>query len=141
MNKPQARVRVDLSPECSIGPGKVGLLEGIERSGSLSAAARSMGMSYRRAWLLLHSINAAFQEPVAELAVGGKDGGGARLTAFGRRLVQDFRAFEQDVDQLAAQRFEGLRPSGQVAPVRAIARSMQAPAAPGVRTRKKEKAG
>ena len=58
MNKPQAHVRIDFSETFSIGPGKIALLEGIVRTGSLSAAARMLGMSYRRAWLLLHSVNA-----------------------------------------------------------------------------------
>lgn len=116
MTKPVTRVRVDFPGDCSLGPGKVALLEGIERTGSLSAAARQLGMSYRRAWLLLHNTNEAFVEPVAELAVGGRDGGGAKLTDFGRRLILDFRAFEQAVDQLAAQRFASIRVTGAPAP-------------------------
>jgi len=120
MSKPQARVRVDFLENCSIGPGKIALLEGIERTGSLSAAARQLGMSYRRAWLLLHNTNQAFAEPVVELAVGGKDGGGARLTEFGRRLIADFRSFEKAVDQLAVQHFALLRPTGRAAPGQAV---------------------
>jgi molybdate transport system regulatory protein len=127
MSKPETRVRVDFPGDCSIGPGKIALLEGIERSGSLSAAARQLGMSYRRAWLLLHNTNAAFHQPVVELAVGGKDGGGARLTTFGRQLVVDFRSFEEDVDQLAAQRFASLRVSGQPAPGQGISRTLREP--------------
>jgi molybdate transport system regulatory protein len=122
MVKLQARVRVDFPGDCSIGPGKISLLEGVERTGSLSAAARDLGMSYRRAWLLLHNTNAAFHEPVAELAVGGKDGGGAQLTAFGRRLIADFRAFEEAVDALAARSFGTLRVTGHAAPGQGIAR-------------------
>lgn len=111
MHKPQAHVRVDLSTGCSIGPGKIALLEGIARTGSLSAAARSLGMSYRRAWLLLHSVNEAFHEPAAELSVGGKDGGGARLTPFGQDLVRSYRDFESAVDALAVRAFSSLRPN------------------------------
>ncbi|MFO1504510.1 MAG: winged helix-turn-helix domain-containing protein [Steroidobacteraceae bacterium] len=107
--KPQAHVRIDFSGTCSIGPGKIGLLEGIERTGSLSAAARALGMSYRRAWLLLHSTNEGFSQPVVELSVGGKDGGGTRLTEFGRKLVADYRQFEDAVDQLAAKVFADVR--------------------------------
>jgi molybdate transport system regulatory protein len=138
MSKLQARVRVDFPGDCSIGPGKISLLEGVARTGSLSAAARDLGMSYRRAWLLLHNTNAAFHEPVAELAVGGKDGGGAQLTAFGRRLVADFRAFEEAVDELAASRFGTLRVTGRAAPGQGIARPPRPePGAPGSkRTRK-----
>jgi molybdate transport system regulatory protein len=123
MTKPQTRVRVDFPGDCSIGPGKIALLECIDRSGSLSAAARQLGMSYRRAWLLVHNTNAALHEPVVELAVGGKDGGGAQLTDFGRRLVMDFRAFEEAVDQLAAQRFASIKVTGRAAPGQRIARA------------------
>lgn len=112
--KPQAHIRIDFSGTCSIGPGKIGLLEGIERTGSLSAAARALGMSYRRAWLLLHSTNEGFSEPVVSLSVGGKDGGGTRLTEFGRRLVADYRRFDAAVDQLAARTFADVRVSGRV---------------------------
>src|SRR6187551_3128800 len=102
MSRPHAHIRLDFSGTSSIGPGKIGLLEGIERTGSLSAAARALGMSYRRAWLLLHSTNEGFRQPVVELSVGGKDGGGARLTDFGQRLISDFRRFEDAVEALAA---------------------------------------
>ncbi len=112
MAKPHAHIRLDFSGTCSIGPGKVGLLEGIERSGSLSAAARQLGMSYRRAWLLLHSTNEGFAEPVVELSVGGKDGGGTRLTEFGKKLVADYRKFEAAIDALAAEAFGAIQISG-----------------------------
>lgn len=113
MLKPQTHIRVDFSGTCSLGPGKISLLEGIERTGSLSAAARTLGMSYRRGWLLLHSMNEGFSQPVAEMSVGGKDGGGARLTDFGQRLVADYRAFESAVDALALRTFAGVRASGK----------------------------
>jgi molybdate transport system regulatory protein len=115
MLEPQTHIRVDFSGTCSLGPGKVSLLEGIERTGSLSAAARSLGMSYRRGWLLLHSTNEGFSQPVVELSVGGKDGGGARLTDFGRRLIADYRSFETAVHALAGKTFAGVRASGKVA--------------------------
>lgn len=113
MSQPHAHIRLDFSGTCSIGPGKIGLLEGIERTGSLSAAARALGMSYRRAWLLLHATNEGFQEPVVELSVGGRDGGGTRLTEFGRRLIADYRGFEAAVDSLAARAFAAVRTSEQ----------------------------
>ncbi len=109
MSKPHAHLRLDFSGTCSIGPGKIGLLEGIERTGSLSAAARALGMSYRRAWLLLHATNEGFEEAVVELSVGGKDGGGTRLTAFGRQLIADYRGFEAAVDALAMKAFAAIR--------------------------------
>lgn len=111
MNKPQAHVRIDFSAQCSIGPGKIALLEGVSRTGSLSAAARGLGMSYRRAWLLLHSVNDAFLEPVVQLSIGGKDGGGAKLTPFGEDLVSTYRQFESAVDALAVKTFASMRPS------------------------------
>src|SRR5687767_6035994 len=111
MAKPHAHIRLDFSGTCSIGPGKIGLLEGIERTGSLSAAARALGMSYRRAWLLLHATNEGFQEAVVELSVGGKDGGGTRLTEFGRQLIADYRGFEAAVDALAVKSFASVRMS------------------------------
>lgn len=117
MLKPQTHIRVDFSGTCSLGPGKISLLEGIERTGSLSAAARALGMSYRRGWLLLHSTNEGFSQPVVELSVGGKDGGGACLTEFGRRLVADYRKFEAEVDALATRTFAGVRTSGKVAEI------------------------
>lgn len=126
--KPQAHIRIDFSGTCSIGPGKIGLLEGIERTGSLSAAARALGMSYRRAWLLLHSTNEGFSEPVVELSVGGKDGGGTRLTDFGRQLVADYRRFDAAVEQLAAKTF---------ADVRISARAQEDEAAPAAGNRRR----
>jgi molybdate transport repressor ModE-like protein len=79
-------------------------------------------MSYRRAWLLLHSTNEGFSQPVVELSVGGKDGGGGHLTDFGRRLVADYREFEAAVDVLATKTFVGVRPSGKVAEIPAPSR-------------------
>lgn len=140
MSKPRTRVRVDFTVDCSLGPGKIALLEGIDRSGSLSAAARDLGMSYRRAWLLLHTTNDAFLEPVVELAVGGKDGGGARLTAFGRHLVDRFREFEAEVDELAARRLGDLQVSGRAAPGQGIARKLAQPRPPA-RTRMTGRSG
>jgi molybdate transport system regulatory protein len=81
-----ARLRVSIVFESGarIGPGKVKLLESIRDTGSISAAAREMGMSYKRAWLLLDSMNQAFTEPVVTAAPGGSGGGGATLTPFAR---------------------------------------------------------
>ena len=73
--------RVDLGPGCSIGPGKIELLEAIARTGSIRQAARTMRMSYRRAWLLIESINRSFREPVTTASVGGQGGGWRRAHA------------------------------------------------------------
>ncbi|OGA39375.1 MAG: LysR family transcriptional regulator [Betaproteobacteria bacterium RIFCSPLOWO2_12_FULL_68_19] len=78
----------------ALGPGKAELVERIAQTGSISAAAREMGMSYRRAWQLVEALNRAFREPVVATAIGGTRGGGARVTPFGGRLVARFRAME-----------------------------------------------
>ena len=78
----------------AIGPGKAELIERIAESGSISAAARAMKMSYRRAWQLVESLNRDFREPVVTTAIGGQRGGGARVTPFGRRVVAAYRAME-----------------------------------------------
>lgn len=78
----------------AMGPGKAELIERIAETGSISAAARAMGMSYRRAWQLVEALNAACKAPVVVTSVGGNRGGGARVTPHGRRLVAAFRAME-----------------------------------------------
>jgi len=93
----------------AIGPGKAELVERIAETGSISAAARAMGMSYRRAWQLVEAMNRACREPVVITAVGGKRGGGAEVTPFGRRLVRLFRAMEAKASSAIAadlRRFE-----------------------------------
>ncbi len=88
------RLRIDIGPDCSIGPGKIALLEQIERSGSLSEAARVLKMSYRRAWLLLEDLNRTLGHPVTTASVGGAGGGGAKITPFGRQVAAAFREIE-----------------------------------------------
>jgi molybdate transport system regulatory protein len=78
----------------AMGPGKAELIERIAHTGSISAAARAMGMSYRRAWQLAEALNAAYRKPVIVTAVGGERGGGARVTPYGRQLAARFRAME-----------------------------------------------
>ena len=93
-----------------MGPGKAELVERIDRTGSISAAARGMGMSYRRAWQLVEALNEAFREPVVETAIGGRRGGGAQVTRFGERLVARFRAMERKASSAIAadlRRFTG----------------------------------
>jgi molybdate transport system regulatory protein len=89
-------LRVDFGPNRAIGPGKIRLLEAIDRSGSISQAGRALGMSYRRAWLLIDDMNRCFREPVVEAQPGGARGGGAVLTDFGRKLARDYRAIESE---------------------------------------------
>jgi molybdate transport system regulatory protein len=105
MSKPAIRFRVDLGEEGAVGPGKIALLEHIGQGGSLSQAARELGMSYRRAWLLLDSLNHCFRERVAVSAKGGRRGGGATLTAFGHQLIRAYRDFDAEVQARAARHF------------------------------------
>ena len=86
-------------PEIAIGPGKADLLEAIAATGSISESARRMAMSYRRAWLLVDTMNRCFREPLVASATGGSGGGGASLTPFGRRVLARFRAMEAHVDR------------------------------------------
>jgi molybdate transport system regulatory protein len=94
--KPMLRpkIRILIGAVVAIGPGKANLLEVIGRTGSISAAGREMGMSYRRAWLLVDALNAAFAEPLVETATGGNRGGGARLSACGIEVLRRYRAME-----------------------------------------------
>lgn len=87
-------IRIDLASGVRIGPGKVTLLEEIARAGSISAAGRALGMSYRRAWELVEDLNRHLGQPVVSTAAGGSGGGGARLTEAGGTLVAEYRAME-----------------------------------------------
>ena len=84
-------IRIQLPGGHRFGPGKAELLEAIARTGSISEAARSMGMSYRRAWLLVDSTNRLFRQPVVTAGPGGQRGGGATLTTFGRQVLRRYR--------------------------------------------------
>ena len=103
------RLRVDLEPGGAVGPGKIALLERIERLGSISAAGREMRMSYRRAWELVDSINQCFDQPAVATQLGGASGGGATLTPFGRQLVKHYRAIEKKAHRAAATHLEILQ--------------------------------
>ena len=87
-------IRIDFGAYGYLGPGKVALMELISKHGSISAAGKDMGMSYRRAWLLVDEINQIFREPLVEKQMGGSGGGGARLTKLGRDIVGRYRAIE-----------------------------------------------
>jgi molybdate transport system regulatory protein len=91
---PVLTIRVDFAAFGYLGPGKIALMELISRHGSISAAGKEMGMSYRRAWLLVDEINHIFREPLVETQMGGSGGGGARLTRLGREVVGRYRAIE-----------------------------------------------
>jgi len=87
-------VRVDFGMAGALGPGKIRLLEAIDKTGSISQAGRLLGMSYRRAWLLVDDMNRCFREPVVSTQPGGAQGGGAALTAFGVELIEKYRSIE-----------------------------------------------
>lgn len=88
------QLRLLLDGVIALGPGKAALLRGIEESGSISAAARAMNMSYRRAWLLVEDVNRCFRLPLVETSTGGARGGGARLTENGRAVLARYTAME-----------------------------------------------
>ncbi len=92
---PALRFRLLLDDEHAIGPGKTDLLEAIATAGSISAAARAMGMSYKRAWQLVDELNASFALPLVSTSKGGERGGGAGLTETGRAVLDAYRAIEQ----------------------------------------------
>ncbi|MBP2509478.1 molybdate transport system regulatory protein [Agrobacterium tumefaciens] len=105
-------LRIDFPPGERLGHGKIELMELIAETGSISAAGRAMDMSYRRAWLLVDALNHMFRQPVIESQRGGKQGGGAALTAFGAELLERYRGMQKrmnealraDIDWLEASR-------------------------------------
>ena len=101
-------LRLDFGDAVRLGPGKVRLLELIGAHGSISAAGRAMGMSYRRAWLLVDSLNQAFAQPVIATRPGGKADKRAELTPFGREVIFRFRAMEAAARTLVAQDLHAL---------------------------------
>jgi molybdate transport system regulatory protein len=110
------RFRVDFNAAGSIGPGKIDLLEAIARSGSLSQAARDLRMSYRRAWILVDSLNGMFSRSVANATTGGRGGGGMQLTPFGESLIKSYRKLERDVEKQAVIRLQSLAQEVAAAP-------------------------
>jgi molybdate transport system regulatory protein len=89
-----ARLRIVLGPDIAIGPGKADLLEGIRETGSIAGAGRRMGMSYKRAWYLVETMNRCFKRPLVEASKGGRAGGGARLTELGHEVLARYRRME-----------------------------------------------
>ncbi len=94
-------LRIDFDNHRQLGPGKIRLLELIGEHGSISAASRVMGMSYRRAWMLIVSLNETFAEPLTVARVGGTGGGSAELTPAGREIVRAYRAIEAGAASVA----------------------------------------
>ena len=102
-------IRIDFLPEGRVGPGKVELLERIGEYGSISAAGRSMKMSYKRAWELVSDINQSFEEPLVTAQTGGRAGGGAALTDRGVELIRHYRAIERKALSATAAHLKALQ--------------------------------
>lgn len=109
------RLRIAMGEGLVLGPGKVALLEAIDRTGSISGAGREMGMSYRRAWLLVDALNRMFGEPVVVASTGGARGGGARVTEHGRAVAAAYRRAEERAESVVR---EELAAIGQALPAR-----------------------
>jgi len=101
-------IRIDLASGARIGPGKIALLEAIRSTGSISAAARTLGMSYRRAWLLVEEVNRTLREPAVTTESGGARGGGAVVTAVGEQVVDLYRIIEAQARTAAGGEFRAI---------------------------------
>jgi molybdate transport system regulatory protein len=99
---PSLRIRILFGDDAMLGPGKADLLERIRDTGSIAAAGRSMGMSYKRAWMLVEEMNAAFREPLVTSTRGGAQGGGARLTDAGEEVLAQYRKLEEIMAEAGA---------------------------------------
>jgi molybdate transport system regulatory protein len=106
---PALRLRIVFGGGVMLGPGKADLLDGIRETGSIAAAARGMNMSYKRAWMLVETMNAAFQEPVVQSSRGGSAGGGASLTQTGAAVVAEYRKLQQITAEAGADRVAALQ--------------------------------
>jgi molybdate transport system regulatory protein len=117
------RLHIHLGEAHSLGPGKISLLEAVREHGSISAAARAMGMAYRHAWELIDDLNQGFDAPVVETASGGRSGGGARITPFGEELIRRYRATEQATRRIVDRELAALeRQAGASAPSAKVSR-------------------
>jgi len=106
-------IRIDLTPSGRLGPGKILLMEKIAEHGSISAAGRAMGMSYRRAWELVSELNASFQEPLVVAQTGGRSGGGAALTPIGQAVVSRYREIEKVASKASESLLRAVQASAQ----------------------------
>jgi molybdate transport system regulatory protein len=106
---PVARLRVVLGRNIAVGPGKADLLEGVRDTGSIAAAGRRMGMSYKQAWLLIDTMNRCFAKPLVEAVKGGKAGGGAHLTPLGEKVLARYRRMQAATDAAIADDMAALK--------------------------------
>jgi molybdate transport system regulatory protein len=116
MGNTRLTLRVDFGASRSIGPGKIRLLEAVGQTGSISQAGRALGMSYRRAWLLIDDMNRSFRHPVISAKPGGLQGGGASVTEFGTELIRQYRAIEAAATEAAHLRLRNLEAELRRAP-------------------------
>lgn len=107
----QCRVRVARGIDIAVGPGKMELLQAIRDSGSISGGARRMGMSYRRAWMLVETMNSCFASPLVATSTGGRAGGGAKVTAEGETVLRVYAAMMAEVEAVAQRHLTPLLPS------------------------------
>lgn len=103
------RPRITIGDAIAIGPGKIDLLRHVAEGRSISAAARAMGLTYKRAWLRIDSLNQGFGRPVVEAVSGGRGGGGARLTPLGEALIARYAALEAKLNDTAQPELDALR--------------------------------
>lgn len=108
-DKPSIRLRVMFGGKAMLGPGKADLLEQIRQTGSISAAGKRMGMSYKRAWMLVETLNTIFKEPLVESSRGGSSGGGTRLTQTGEIVVKQYRKLEAKASVAGRQEIANLQ--------------------------------
>ena len=105
---PTLSLRVDLDGGERIGPGKIALLKAVGETGSISAAGRALGMSYRRAWRLIEELNGCFNKPLVAAQTGGKSGGGAGLTPLGKSVIAHYTAIEAKSHKAATRHLAAL---------------------------------
>jgi molybdate transport system regulatory protein len=103
------RPRIQLGDKVALGPGKIDLLRAIGETRSISGAARQLDIGYKRAWMLIDTLNQGCSRPVVETATGGKGGGGARLTPLGEQIVLGYDALEKRINESAKAEVAALR--------------------------------
>lgn len=117
----KVKIQIYCGDEIAMGPGKADLLEAIDREGSISAAGRALGMSYRRTWLLVDTMNRCWDLPLVETAMGGKQGGGARVSELGHSILRHYRTLQQELDRAS----EGESRSAMLSALRDLPRVSQ----------------
>lgn len=106
----RAQLRIMLGEEIAFGPGKADVLEAIRETGSISAAGKKLGMSYRRTWLLVDTMNRCFQQSLVDTAKGGAQGGGTQLTELGTQVLEQYRALQAEVALVTRKHFAEWQP-------------------------------